>query len=830
MNKNGGGKLKSTLTLRQKAEEALRERQSQLDLVRSESDMLRLIHELEVHRIELEMQNEELLLAKEQAELATARYVELYDFAPPGYFILSREGHIIQLNIAGSQILDKIRSQIKNHLFSFFVTNESEPDFKLFLSRVFSSNTMEACELSLSIPNNIPVTVHLTGIADPDKDECFVTMVDIAERKRSEKEIIIANQELSFQNEEKAKRAAELVIANKELAFQNEEKAKRAAELVIANKELAFQNEEKAKRAAELVIANKELAFQNEEKAKRAAELVIANKELAFQNKEKAKRAAELVSTNEKLALQLEIFQANKQLFSKNKALIESEKRYRTLVEWEPLAIIIHRNGIILYANPAALKLFGATAIEELLGHPVLERIHTDFHLAALERMEKGVNDAQNVPMMEKIYLKLDGTPIHVEVEGKYIIYEGEQSYYMAITDISKHKQILQELTIAKELAEKSDRLKSAFLANMSHEIRTPMNGILGFAELLKTDGLKSEEIHEYLGIIETSGARMLNIINDIVDISKIESGLMEIDLKESNINVQLEFLYTFFKPEAEAKGISLSYTTGLPSKESTINTDREKVFAILTNLIKNALKFTHKGSIEFGYSVETEHAQSLLKFFVKDTGIGIPKEKQEAIFERFIQADITNSRAYQGAGLGLTISQTYVEMLGGKLWVESEEGEGSQFYFTLPIQSQSEEKLIDIKSVSAELLENRIKQLNVLIVEDIFESSRYLEIIVRSFTKVIIKATTGVEAVAVCRNNPDIDLVLMDIQMPEMNGYEAVQEIRTFNPEVVIIAQTAYAQRGDREKAIAAGCTEYLAKPISKTDLIALINNYFGE
>ena len=826
----GGGKLKKADTLRQNAEEALKERQSQLDLVRSESDILRLVHELEVHQIELEMQNEELLLAKEQAELATAKYVELYEFAPSGYFILSREGHIIQLNIAGSQILDKIRSQIKNHLFSFFVTNESEPDFKLFLSRVFSSNTKEECELSLSTPNNVPVTVHLTGIAEPDKDECFVTMVDITERKRSEKEIIIANQELSFQNEEKAKRAAELVIANKELAFQNEEKAKRAAELVIANKELAFQNEEKAKRAAELVIANKELAFQNEEKAKRAAELVIANKELAFQNEEKAKITTELVNTNEKMALQLEIFQANKQLFSKNKALIESEKRYRTLVEWEPLAIIIHRNGIILYANPAALKLFGATAIEELLGHPVLERIHTDFHLAALERMEKGVNDAQNVPMMEKIYLKLDGTPIHVEVEGKYIIYEGEQSYYMAITDISKHKQILQELTIAKELAEKSDRLKSAFLANMSHEIRTPMNGILGFAELLKTDGLKSEEIHEYLGIIETSGARMLNIINDIVDISKIESGLMEIDLKESNINVQLEFLYTFFKPEAEAKGISLSYTTGLPSKDSVINTDREKVFAILTNLIKNALKFTHKGSIEFGYSVETEHAQSLLKFFVKDTGIGIPKEKQEAIFERFIQADITNSRAYQGAGLGLTISQTYVEMLGGKLWVESEEGEGSQFYFTLPIKSQSEEKLIDIKSVSAEILENRIKQLNVLIVEDIFESSRYLEIIVRSFTKVIIKATTGVEAVAVCRNNPDIDLVLMDIQMPEMNGYEAVQEIRTFNPEVVIIAQTAYAQRGDREKAIAAGCTEYLAKPISKTDLIALINNYFGE
>ena len=577
-------------TLRQKAEAVAKERQSKLESVSTEYEALRLVHELEVHQIELEMQNDELQRAKEQAELAIAKYEELYEFAPSGYFILSKEGKIKQLNIAGSQLFGRDRSQLKNHPFAFYVSDESKQVFNLFLIQVFSSNSKESCDIGLSTPQSLPVTVHISGLVELDKDECFVTMVDITERKRSEKEITLANEELTFQNKEKEKRAAELILANKELAFQNEEKEKRAEELVIANKELAFQNKEKAKRAAELVIANKELSYQNEEKAKRAAELVIANKELAFQNEEKAKRAAELVianeelafqnkekalraaelaianeelafqnvekakrateltiATNKELALQLEIFQANKQLYSKNQALIESEKRYRTLVEWAPMAIIIHRKGIIVYANPAATKLFGAIGIDELVGHPILDRIHPDFHQASLERLEMATNEGQNVPMMEKKYLKLDGTLIHVEVQGKFIIYEGEQSFYMAITDITNHKQIQHELTLAKEHAEQSDRLKSAFLANMSHEIRTPMNGILGFAELLKSEGLRNDEVQEYISIIETSGARMLNIINDIVDISKIESGLMEINLMESNINEQVEYLYTFF-------------------------------------------------------------------------------------------------------------------------------------------------------------------------------------------------------------------------------------------------------------------------------------------
>lgn len=238
------------------------------------------------------------------------------------------------------------------------------------------------------------------------------------------------------------------------------------------------------------------------------------------------------------------------------------------------------------------------------------------------------------------------------------------------IMDITDRKQTEQKLIVAKEKAEESDRLKSAFLANMSHEIRTPMNGILGFANLLKKPDLKNENQQKYIGIIEKSGKRMLNIINDIIDISRIEAGLMKLDMKKTNVIEQIQYICTFFKPEAEAKKLKLSFKTPLTATEAIIKTDSEKVYAILTNLLKNAIKYTEKGSIELGYHLKTDREPGELEFYVRDTGIGVPKERHEAIFDRFIQADIADKMAHQGAGLGLAITKSYVEMESVKYFV----------------------------------------------------------------------------------------------------------------------------------------------------------------
>lgn len=393
--------------------------------------------------------------------------------------------------------------------------------------------------------------------------------------------------------------------------------------------------------------------------------------------------------------------------------------------------------------------------------------------------------------------------------------------------NISERVNFINEIKKAKGKAEESDRLKSAFLANMSHEIRTPMNGIMGFAQLLKEPNLKGEEQIQFIDIIENSGKRMLNIINDIIDLSKIEAGQMELILNEVNINKQTEYLYTFFKPEAEKNGLKLSFDNGLPNHLALIESDKEKIYAILTNLIKNAIKYTNSGNIDFGYQLKTKNGIAQLEYYVKDTGIGIESERQLAVFERFIQADQSLSSQYEGAGLGLAITKAYVEILGGEIWLESEPNIGSQFYFTIPYHVKATPK-IKIKADSAKPDEDlNHKKLTVLIAEDDEISSSYLSTLTINFSKEILLASNGLEAIEIFKQNKNIDLIFMDIKMPVMDGYTATKKIREIDKEVCIIAQTAYALHGDREKALEIGCNDYISKPITKKQLLDLITKH---
>jgi PAS domain S-box-containing protein len=695
--------------LRQKAEEQLKKQQSKVSLLSSENDLRKLAHELLVHQIELEMQYEQLKKSKEEADAATEKYTELYDFAPSGYFTLTKLGEIIRLNLHGASLLGKERLGLINRRFGSSVSDQTKSIFNNFLDKVFTSKIIESCEVTLTTgEKNAQTNVYLTGHVLINGEQCQISVVDITKRKQVEEE-----------------------------------------------------------------LKNK------------MDELTIANKEL-----------------------------------------LQSEKNFRRSISKSPLGIrIVSIDGETIYANKAFLDIFELNSLEEFTSIPAINLYTPESYAQHQKRKEKRKN-GHDVFDYEISIIRANAGIRHIKIWRREVLWNGNKHYQVINLDITEQKKLTIALIAAKEQAEGCDRLKSAFLANMSHEIRTPMNGILGFTELLKEPNLSSDDQQDFIQIIQISGARMLNTINNIVDFSKIESGLSKVDIKETNINEKIEFTYKFFKPEVKIKGLQFLFKNSLPSKEAIIKTDNEKIYGILTNLVKNAIKFTYEGTIEFGYEKKGEY----LEFFVKDTGVGIPKNQTELIFERFRQGSESYNRNYEGSGLGLSIAKSYVEMLGGEIWVESEEGKGSIFYFTIPYNPVSEETHTIENVGFTENKEVQVKKLKILIVEDDGISYSLLTRMLQKISKEVLHAKTGVEAIEFCHNNPDLDLVLMDIKMPVMDGHEATRQIRQFNTDVIIIAQTAYGFSGDREKAIEAGCNDYISKPINYTLLHELIKKHCNK
>jgi signal transduction histidine kinase len=380
------------------------------------------------------------------------------------------------------------------------------------------------------------------------------------------------------------------------------------------------------------------------------------------------------------------------------------------------------------------------------------------------------------------------------------------------------------ELTVAKEKAEESDRLKTAFMANISHEVRTPMNGILGFIDLLRSPEFEHHQQQQFLEIIENCVKQLMAIITDIVEISRLETNQVKPAITPCRIHTIRDNLFTIFYHNFNENS-NLEFKISYTEQELTCLSDEIKIQQVLTNLISNAIRNTSAGTIEVGCSI-TDNKELL--FSVKDSGIGIAKEYHEIIFERFRQVDNTFSRNYGGNGLGLAISKAYVELLGGKIWVESTPGIGSTFFFTIPFVPLETEPLT-VQNNIGKLAVNR-EGATILIAEDVETNFKFLEITLLKENIKILRARNGAEAVEICKTNKTIDLVLMDIKMPELNGLEATKQILEFRSDLPIIAQTAYAFTNDRIRALESGCVDYISKPIKINSLLKMIDKHLNR
>jgi signal transduction histidine kinase len=386
------------------------------------------------------------------------------------------------------------------------------------------------------------------------------------------------------------------------------------------------------------------------------------------------------------------------------------------------------------------------------------------------------------------------------------------------------------ELRKAKKEAEESDKLKSAFLANMSHEVRTPMNGIMGLAHLLANPDIDSATQQEYVNLILSSGNVLISLLDDIMDVSRIEANQIVATREDFQLNELIRELHAFCLTELEVLGkkvLELTYKVDLDDASSMIHTDRVKLRQILVNLLSNALKFTDTGRIEFGYQLQQDRS---LLFYVFDTGIGINPEKQKRIFERFVQADDSLSRHFGGSGLGLYICKGFVDLLGGKIWVDSSPNMGAKFYFTIPDVNQSGKTADMPVSRGLTASDRNWGDKTILIVEDDHINYQLLEVVLKRTGVNLLHAVTGMDAVRFCREHAKIDLVLMDIQLPEMSGFEAIRLIKQSHPNIPIIVQTANSLNEEKTRADEAGCQGFMTKPISLNKFMSEVDKFMQK
>jgi PAS domain S-box-containing protein len=501
------------------------------------------------------------------------------------------------------------------------------------------------------------------------------------------------------------------------------------------------------------------------------------------------------------------------------RALRESEEWFRNLFEQSSDGIFyLSENGKIETVNKAFAELHGYT-IEEILEMNISDLDCPETKVLFPDRISRLM--AGEDLKFEVAHFHKDGHRIPLEVTAGRVTV-GSKKYIMAShRDITERLKAEEAMKIAMEKAEASDRLKTSFLNNISHEVRTPLNGILGFAEIISHSDLTVEERGEAFSMVHESSNRLLETITNYMDISLLVSGEMTVNKKEFPPARLLMEIYDKYNSACNPREIELLLKIPENSGNHYIYSDPELLNKILNQLLGNAVKFTEKGQIQYGYKIINDEAE----FFIIDTGIGIGIDSVNTIFDHFVKEDQIKTRPTEGSGLGLSISRGLVGLLGGKIWVEATKGSGSSFFFTIQGLINPDRNIHEAEGRS----DNKTEKLSsILVAEDDEANFLYLRTLLLQNTNAeVIHAANGREAIEKFSSIPGIELVLMDIKMPDINGFEATQKIKAMNPGVPVIAITAYAMLGDERRILEAGCDGYLSKPISKKSLLDKMSEY---
>ncbi len=507
----------------------------------------------------------------------------------------------------------------------------------------------------------------------------------------------------------------------------------------------------------------------------------------------------------------------------------QTDLMYRKLIENAPDGIVIlDDHARFSFVSDSAARIFGYN-LNEIVDASPDKYIHPDNLALFYETVNALLTeDSQKTPTIS--YLFLSKKKGWIWLESTFSLLNKEKDFPFVIInfrDISERIKFEEELIQARKNAESANIHKNQFLANMSHEIRTPMNGVVGFAELLKDKNISEEERIQYLDIIDINSKKLLALIDDIIDVAKIESGELSISLEDFDLNKMLNNILIVANKEKENQyknDVEIILSVPDPRQQMIINSDELRLGQVFINLINNAIKFTDTGIIEFGYIVLKDSKK--IKFFVKDDGIGIPKHEIDTIFQRFMQASNNETAKHGGTGLGLAICSGIIDLLNGSISVRSEESKGTIFEFTLPF-NKIKMNISNLTSVSSHNMNSIVRGKKILIAEDDYVNQEYFKAVLRGLDLDIIIASDGEKAVQIALENPDIDIIFMDIRMPIMNGYEAASKIMQERPDAIIIAQTAYAMPDERKRCIDCGCKAYIVKPIMKANLFDLLKTW---